>query len=185
MNREKNNVILEKDYFNDLNKIKETIRQNQNKAMVYVNSQMIITYYEIGVIINERKTWGSKYIEKLSNDLKEYGRGYSPQNLKYMSKIASEFTEIEFSQQLADQMIPWFTLVEIVYRAKTHEEMLWYINETHKNGWSRNMVLNEITMKSYERHLIKPDTTSTIKSDDLSSEIFKDTYVIDFCECIA
>ena len=44
MNTEKNNVILETDYFNDLNKIKETIRQNQNKAMVYVNSQMIMTY---------------------------------------------------------------------------------------------------------------------------------------------
>ncbi len=28
---------LEKDYFNDLQKIKETIKQNQNKAMEYVN----------------------------------------------------------------------------------------------------------------------------------------------------
>ena len=79
-NDDKNNNILEKDYFNDLNKIKETIRQNQNKAMVVVNSQMILTYYEIGTIINKRKTWGSKYIEKLSNDLKEYGKGYSKQN---------------------------------------------------------------------------------------------------------
>ena len=58
-----NKEMLEKDYFNDLNKIKETIRQNQNKAMVYVNSQMIMTYYEIGTIINQRKTWGSKYRE--------------------------------------------------------------------------------------------------------------------------
>ena len=29
MNEKKNNEILETDYFNDLNKIKETIRQNQ------------------------------------------------------------------------------------------------------------------------------------------------------------
>lgn len=68
--------IFEKDYFNDLNRIKETIRQNQAKAMVYVNSQMILTYYEIGTIINKRKTWGSKYIKNLANDLKEYGKGY-------------------------------------------------------------------------------------------------------------
>ena len=54
----KENELLEKDYFNDLNKIKETIKQNQNKAMVYVNSQMIITYYQIGTIINERKYGG-------------------------------------------------------------------------------------------------------------------------------
>ena len=124
--------IIEKDYFNDLKKIKETIRQNQNKAMVYVNSQMIITYYQIGTIINERKTWGSKYIEKLSNDLKEYGRGYSIQNLKRMSQIASEFTIDEISSQLVSQ-IPWGTLTTVILtKSKSHEEMLWYINETHK-----------------------------------------------------
>ena len=86
------NEIIEKDYFNDLNKIKETIRQNQNKAMVYVNSQMILTYYQIGTIINERKKWGSKYIKNLANDLKEYGKGYSYENLKRMAMVASEFT---------------------------------------------------------------------------------------------
>lgn len=40
-NRDKKNNILEKDYFNDLKKIKETIWQNQNKAMVYVNNLII------------------------------------------------------------------------------------------------------------------------------------------------
>ena len=60
--------------------------------MVYVNSQMIMTYYQIGTIINKRKEWGNKYIEKLSNDLKEYGKGYSYQNLKRMSQFAKEFS---------------------------------------------------------------------------------------------
>ena len=81
MLNEEKDEILEKSYFNDLKQIKETIRQNQNKAMVVVNSAMILTYYEIGTIINKRKTWGSKYIEKLSQDLKEYGKGYSEQNI--------------------------------------------------------------------------------------------------------
>ena len=69
MTNTKEITILEKDYLNDLNKIKETIRTNQNKAMVVVNSAMIMTYYEIGTIINKRKVWGNKYIERLSNDL--------------------------------------------------------------------------------------------------------------------
>jgi hypothetical protein len=47
---------FEKAYFDDLKRIKETIRENQNKAMVVVNSAMIMTYYEIGTIINKRKT---------------------------------------------------------------------------------------------------------------------------------
>ncbi len=78
------NETLKNDYLNDLQRIKETIRTNQNKAMVIVNSAMIMTYYEIGTIINKRKTWGSKYVKKLSEDLKEYGGGYSVRNLQYM-----------------------------------------------------------------------------------------------------
>ncbi|MDE7214138.1 MAG: hypothetical protein K2N42_06120, partial [Anaeroplasmataceae bacterium] len=66
-------TILEKSYFEDLQKIKDTIKANQYKAMVIVNSTMILTYYEIGSIINQRKAWGNKYIERLAEDLKEYG----------------------------------------------------------------------------------------------------------------
>ncbi len=31
--------------------------------------------------------------------------------------------------------------------------------ETHKNGWSRSMVSNQMAMKAYERSLINPTTT--------------------------
>ena len=182
MIKEKNNEVFEKDYFKDLQEIKEAIRTNQNKTMVIVNSAMIMTYYEIGTIINKRKTWGSKYIKNLVNDLKEYGKGYSTQNLKYMMKFAKVFSIDEFSQQLADKLIPWYTLVEILYKSSSHEEMVWYINETYKNGWSRSMVLNQIAMASYERSLIEPTTSNITKSDDLSNELFKDTYVFDFLD---
>ena len=87
------NDVINSDYINDLNKIKETIKQNQNKAMIVVNSAMIMTYYEIGTIINKRKSGGNKYIQKLSEDLKEYGSGYSTQNLYRMSQIANEFRD--------------------------------------------------------------------------------------------
>ena len=91
INENKNDTINEKEYFEDLKLIKETIKSNQNKAMVVVNTSMIINYYEIGVIINQRKTWGNKYILRLSLDLKEYGDGYSTSNLKRMSQLASNF----------------------------------------------------------------------------------------------
>ena len=56
MIKEQENEVIDKDYFHDLQEIKEAIRTNQNKAMVVVNSAMIMTYYEIGTIINKRKT---------------------------------------------------------------------------------------------------------------------------------
>ena len=181
MIKEKNNEVIEKDYFHDLQEIKEAIRTNQNKAMVVVNSAMIMTYYEIGTIINKRKTWGSKYIKNLANDLKEYGKGYSKRNLQFMSQFANNFTKNDIVKQVASQ-IPWFTIVVIMQKSSSHEKMLWYINETYKNGWSRSMVLNQIAMASYERSLIEPTTSNITKSDDLSNELFKDTYVFDFLD---
>ena len=181
MNKDVKEVEFEKEYFNDLNRIKETIRLNQNKAMVMVNSQMILTYYEIGTIINQRKTWGSKYIQNLANDLKEYGRGYSYENLYRMSKFASEFNPNEIMSQPATQ-IPWFTIITIMQKSHSHEEILYYINAAYKNRWSRSMVLNQMAMKSYERSLVEPNTTPIVKSDDLSNELFKDTYVFDFID---
>ena len=182
MIKEKEITIIEKEYFNDLKKIKETIRTNQVKAMVIVNSAMIMTYYEIGTIINMRKVWGNKYIEKLSNDLKEYGKGYSYESLKKMSQFANEFTIDEIRLQPATQ-IPWYTLIRIMNKSNSHDEMLWYINQTHKKGWSRSMVLNQFKLKAYERSLLEPDTSPTITvSDDLTNELFKDTYVFDFID---
>ena len=181
MIKEKNNEVFEKDYFKYLQEIKEAIRTNQNKAMVIVNSAMIMTYYEIGTIINKRKTWGSKYIKNLANDLKEYGKGYSTQNLKYMMKFASYFEYDEIMEQPVPK-IAWGSLLTIMKKASSHKKMLWYINETYKNGWSRSMVLNQIAMASYERSLIEPTTSNITKSDDLSNELFKDTYVFDFLD---
>ena len=63
MVRQKEVVILEQEYLIELQRIKNTINENQNKAMVIVNSTAIINNYEIGTIINERKVWGNKYIE--------------------------------------------------------------------------------------------------------------------------
>ena len=150
-------TIIEKEYLKDLQQIKDTIRTNQNKAMVVVNSTMIMTYYEIGSIINQRKQWGNKYIERLSNDLKDYGSGYSYDNLNYMRRFSNEFTKDEIFDQ-PGRLIPWRTLIEVMKKSNSHEEMLWYINQTHKNGWSRSMVLNQFKLKAYERSLLEPTT---------------------------
>ena len=182
MNKTKEITIIEKDYLTDLNKIKETIKTNQNKAMVVVNSAMIMTYYEIGTIINQRKVWGSKYIENLANDLKEYGNSYSFRNLKYMSQFAKEFSEYEIRQQPVAQ-IPWGTLINIISKSKSHAEMLWYVEQTYKNKWSRSQVESQFKAKAYERYLINPDTSIQDREVSINSElneIVKDTYVLDF-----
>ena len=177
------NQYEDKNYLTDLTKIKETIRLNQNKAMVVVNSMMILTYYEIGCIINKRKSWGNKYIQRLSDDLKDYGKGYSYRNLKYMGQFSSTFSENEIRQQVVAQ-IPWGSILQIISHSKSKEEMLWYINETYKNSWSRSMLINQFALKAYERSKIEPIVSPRIKESDneLVNTLFKDTYPLEFID---
>lgn len=100
-----------------------------------------------------------------------------------MIKFSEEFSIDEIMSQPVTQ-IPWGTLVTVIMpKSRSHEEMLWYINETHKYGWSRSMVLNQIALKAYERSLISPTTTESIETtNDFTNELFKDTYVFDFLD---
>ena len=170
---------IDKSYLADLQKIKETISENRYKALVVVNSAMILTYHKIGTIINERKEWGNKYIQRLAEDLKEYGRGYSYDQLKRMSRFAYIFTEDEIRAQAGPQ-IPWKTLVEIMSKSSSKEEMLWYINQTHQYKWSRRIVTEQFKNKAYERKLIEPQVTKIVERDEQIKEVFKDTLSFSF-----
>jgi hypothetical protein len=85
--------------------------------MVIVNGAVIINNYEIGTIINERKIWGNKYIERLANDLKGVIAGYSFRTLKYMSQFANTFTSNEIRQRGVAQ-IAWRTIILIMSKCK-------------------------------------------------------------------
>lgn len=169
------NNLIQKDYLIDLKRIKDTINENRSKAMVVVNSAMIKTYYEIGRIINERKSWGNKYIQRLAIDLKEYGKGYSYGQLKTMSQFAHSFTRNEIGGQPVLQ-IPWGTIVKIMRKCSSKEEILWYINQTYKNRWSRSMVMKQFELQAYQRNLIEPITSV----DGVVQDIVKDTLILDF-----
>ena len=144
------------EYLYDLAKIKETITENRNKAMVVVNSAMIITYYQIGTIINQRKEWGNKFIQRLADDLKDYGKGYSYEQLKKMSQFAHFFSENEIRSQPVTQ-IPWSTLSRvIIQKSSSKEEALWYINQAYKTRWSRAIVIKQFELQAYQRQNILP-----------------------------
>ena len=170
---------LDKDYFEDLKKIKETIAENRNKAMVVVNSAMIITYYQIGTIINQRNEWGTKYVKRLANDLKEYGNGYSFDQLMKMSQFAHVFTKDEILAQPVPK-IPWGTIIKIIQKSSSKEEILWYVNQTYQNRWSRKEVLQQFQLMAFERRQIKPIITSKSECDEMVRDIFKDTLAFNF-----
>ena len=174
---------IDNNYLKELQRIKDTIRSNQNKAMVIVNTQMILTYYEIGSIINKNKSWGNKYIQRLSEDLKDYGKGYSYDNLKRMARFSSFFTPTEIRAQVVPQ-IPWSSIIQIMNKSKSKEEMMWYISKTYENRWSRSMLITQFDLHAYERSKIEPIVSNKVKesNNELVNNLFKDSYVLDFID---
>ena len=176
------NKIIDKVYNSELINIKQKINETQRKIAYTVNNELILLYYEIGGYINSHKSWGSNYIIKLSNDLKEY-RGFSKRNLERMGWVYDELNKNEITPQAA-ALIPWFTLVTLFEKCKTKESRLWYIQKTYENGWSRSNLLKQIEAKAYERNRIEPIVSKGIKdySNPLIKEILKDSYVLDILD---
>lgn len=53
--------MIDKSYVTVVEKIKEQIRSVQHKVILNVNKEMIILYWNIGKVIYENSTWGSKF----------------------------------------------------------------------------------------------------------------------------
>lgn len=101
-------LLNSSEYLNTVESIKQEIRAAQYRASVSVNRELLLLYHTIGNTINAHKTWGSKFIESLSADIKlafPDASGYSVRNLKYMAKFALAYPDEEFVQQPVAQFM--------------------------------------------------------------------------------
>jgi len=125
-------LLNDNQYIAVVEDIKSKIQSARYKATVAVNSELILLYYSIGKTINEHKTWGNKFIDNLSKDIRlAYPgvKGYSARNLKYMAKFAAEFTDTQFVQQAVAQ-IPWGHIVVLLDSVSLDEQRRWYVINT-------------------------------------------------------
>ncbi|MCL2412592.1 MAG: DUF1016 N-terminal domain-containing protein [Bacteroidales bacterium] len=98
------------DYRQWLIDLKTKIRQSQIKAAVRVNEELLRLYWNMGqdiVVRQMESTWGSKFFEKLSNDLRsEFPdmKGFSTSNLYYIKQFYLFYSQgTENFQQLAGE----------------------------------------------------------------------------------
>ena len=167
--------------------IKDEILKSQYKAMQVVNKELIYMYWHIGKIILENSEWGNKFIDNLSIDLKlEFPNitGFSVRNLKYMRKLAEDYPDFKFVQEVLAQ-ITWYHNIILMDKVKDIETRKWYIAEAVKNGWSSNMLKMQIDSKLFERQALAPKATnfpSTLSNiqSDLALQTMKDPYLFDF-----
>lgn len=177
----------DKQYLSIIENIKQEINNSQFKAAVSVNRELVMLYYNIGLIINEHKTWGNKFIENLAKDIKlsfPNSTGYSVRNLKYMAKFASEYPDRKFVQQAVAQL-PWGHNVVLLDKVADISARKWYIKKCAENGWSRNVLVHQIENGLYERQAIAEKISNfedrlPAPQSELAMQTMKDPYIFDF-----
>jgi predicted nuclease of restriction endonuclease-like (RecB) superfamily len=90
--------------------------------------------------------------------------------------------DLAIMQQLAAQ-IPWFHNIILIEKVKDLRARRWYVEQTIKHGWSRNILALQIDSRAHERqgkavnnfHATLPPPQS-----DLAAQVLKDPYIFDF-----
>jgi predicted nuclease of restriction endonuclease-like (RecB) superfamily len=177
------------EYFEIVEGIKTQIRASQYKAVVGANKELLTLYWNIGKVILENRSWGNKFVENLSKDIRAdfpNATGYSIRNLKYMQKFAATYPDLEFVQSVTAQ-IPWTHNKSVLDKVKEKGQMQWYISKTAENGWRVEILEHQIDTKLYDRQILAEKTTNyTEKLPAIQSELalqtLKDPYWFDFIE---
>ncbi len=142
-------LINHSKYLGIVTDIKDKIKAAQYNAILSANRELIMLYWSIGKVIIENSTWGNKFIDNLSSDIRldfPNIKGFSVRNLKYMRKFAEEYPDFEFVQTLSAQ-ITWSHNTAIMDKVKDRQERIWYVNKkTIENGWSLNVLLHQLEM---------------------------------------
>lgn len=182
------NIKLSKGYIDLLDVIKNQIKKAQIKASLSVNRELIFLYWNIGKLVLERQEnegWGKSIVEHLSKDLgKEFPKrkGYSPRNLWDMRKFYNSYKEEPNLRQLVAE-IPWGHNLVLLRKVKNINRRTWYIQKTIENGWSRNVLVNQIESNLYRRKgkaITNFRKTLPAQQSDLARQLLKDPYNFDF-----
>lgn len=176
-----------KEYFEVLEKIKRQITSAQYQVLTAANVEKNILYWNIGKVIVEYSTWGNKFVENLSKDLRmEYPgtQGYSVRNLNYMKQFALRVPSEEILHQVGAK-INWRTIKSLIDKTKTTEEYVWYAEQCLENGWSSTVLVHQVESGLYQRQALAVKTTNFKERllaplGEQAEEIIKDPYVFDF-----
>ena len=118
-----NEIISDKDYADFLQSLKERVQQAQVRAMLSVNRELVLLYWQIGREIlarQQQQGWGAKVVERLSKDLRAAFpeiKGFSRRNLDYIKDFAEAWQDESILQQLVAK-IPWGHNVRILDHVK-------------------------------------------------------------------
>lgn len=168
--------------------LKRQIRAAQQRAALAVNRELVQLYWNIGQSILLHKNqygWGAKVIKRISEDLRrEFPemKGFSARNLDYMCLFSASWTWDEITQEPLAQL-PWYHLITLLSKLSVKEERLQYAALAVQHGWSRNVLVHHIELRTAERIGSAQNNfeiTLAPPQSDLVRETLKDPYKLEF-----
>jgi len=183
-------IIKDNSYIKLLDSIKARIQKAQIRVALAASHEMIAHYWDIGKKIKleqDKFGWGKSIVERLAKDLKkEYpqNKGYSSRNLWDMRRLFIEYESAPKMRQLVAE-IPWGQNILIMTRIKDMKERKYYLKSTKEMGWTRNVLLNQIKVDSYSRHISENKQHNFQKAlpshlSEQAEKSMKDSYMLDF-----
>ena len=174
-------------YLEWLGDIKQRIHNAQYEAMKTVNTTVINLYWEIGRSIAEKQAygWGKSVVEQLSKDIqKDFPRikGFGTSNLWYMSQFYEEYHSDKNLQPLVGE-ISWAKHLAIMTKCKDSLERQFYILATKRFGWTKNVLIHQIELKSYEKYLLGQTNFDSTLPENIRNQAalaVKDDYFVGY-----
>ncbi|WP_264551522.1 DUF1016 N-terminal domain-containing protein [Flavobacterium sp. N2038] len=195
--------------------VAELLQNARQQVLRTVNSTMTITYFEIGRIIVEeeqngkdRAEYGKQLLQSLSQQLtKEFGKGFSVDNLSNMRKfyltfsisesltrilqikktqsVTAEFNKVDY-QTLASFFKLTFTHYVFLMRIEDEKERRFYKIESEKHNWSVRELKRQYDTALYTRLALSRDKEGILKLSEQGQiiekpkDIIKDPYILEF-----
>jgi predicted nuclease of restriction endonuclease-like (RecB) superfamily len=178
------------DYNKFLTDVKNRIISAQYEAMKAVNKELIQLYWDIGKMITEKQEilgWGKAVVETLSKDLQSEfpgSLGFSTRNLWNIARFYSEYQNNQFLQPMVAE-ISWTKHMVIMTKCKDIQERQFYIIATKKFGWTKNLLIHNIELKTYEKYLLGQTNFDKTLSNGIKNQAIlavKDEYIFDFLD---
>lgn len=180
---------LSKHYGEFLHEVTKKIRAAQYETAKVVNISIINLYWDIGKSLSDKlKTgWGKAVIETLSDDIqKEFPgiQGFSSTNLWYMKQFYEEYCNSQILQPLVGE-ISWTKHLVIMGKCKNEQERQFYILATKKYGWTKNVLIHKIELKSFEKFALGQNNFEQTLPEKIKNQAvlaLKDEYNWNFSE---
>lgn len=190
------------------NKIVVLLKNARKKAVQTVNTTMVYTYFEIGRIIvdeeqkgKERAEYGKKILKKLSQKLnKEFGRGFSVDNLENMRKFYLTYSISETLSRKSvkeksetvsrkfedvDFQLSWSHYLFLM-KIDNLDERKFYEIEAINNNWSLRELQRQFDTTLFERLVLSRDKKG-VKELSKKGQVItkpddtvKDPYILEF-----